>query len=81
MRFQVEITQKMMAVVEISAPDEHAALRRANEMICRDKISQDAFHMEEAIAVVKQPNNILMFTNPKSRACPMMGRGGKLWEK
>ncbi len=52
MRFQVEITQKMAAVVEINAPDEDAALQEANEMISKDIISSDSFHMEEASAVI-----------------------------
>ncbi|WP_338547698.1 hypothetical protein V1225_05060 [Emergencia sp. JLR.KK010] len=64
MRFQVEITQKMAAVVEINAPDEDAALQEANEMISKDIISSDAFHMEEAAAVIKQSDNILIFTRP-----------------
>lgn len=64
MRFQVEITQKMATVIEINAANEDAALRKANEMISKDIIPPASFHMEEAMAAVKQPDNILLFTKP-----------------
>ncbi len=57
MRFQVEITQKMAAVVEINAPDEDAALQEANEMISKDIISSDSFHMEDNILIFTRPAN------------------------
>lgn len=67
MQFQVEIIQKMSAIIEIYAPNEETALRKVNEMISKDAIPLDSFYMEEADAVVKHADNILIFPDPTNR--------------